>query len=251
MVEELNNPQKDDAVLGGYSPAYSGAVLGGIAGVKWRLENAKLELKLLAISEALKYGNVGLDVVMQALRREPGATYQRLWQQVEPHIKQTLQYHTISNRLPSMVGVDYRKLDSLLAAQKWQEADRETAAIMLWLSNQEEKGLLTLEDIQKFPKLDLYTIDHLWVNYSRGRFGLSIQNQIWQSVGGHENAKYEIWYQFCEQIGWRDQDRWVEYNKMVFHLGAPSGHLPFLVVGGYGVVVCLQNLFSRLESWLE
>ncbi len=251
MMENSNHPKEYDPVLGGNTPAYHGAVLGGIGGVKWRLENANFELKLLAISEAFKYGNAGLDVVFQALRKESGAVYQRLWQQVEPKTKQALQYYTISNKLPSMVGVDYRKLDSLLVAQKWQEADQETAAIMLWLFNQEAKGLLTLEDIQNFPKLDLYTLDHLWANYSRGRFGLSRQNQIWQSVGGTENANYETWYRFCEKVGWRVKESWVEYDEMAFHLNAPNGHLPFLVVGGYGVVVCLQNLFSRLETWLD
>lgn len=248
MRENSNHPKEYDPVLGGKAQAYNSAVLGGIGGVKWHLENVKLELKLLAISEAIKYGNAGLDLVLQALRKESGAVYQLLWKHAEPEVKQALQYYTISNRLPSMVGVDYRKLDSLLAAQKWKEADQETAAIMLWLFNQEEKGLLTLEDIQNFPKLDLYTLDHLWVNHSRGRFGLSIQNQIWQSIGGSENANYEIWYRFCEQVGWRVKDSWVKYDEIPFHLDAPNGRLPFLVVGGYGVVVCLQNLFSRLEN---
>ena len=251
MSENTNKPQEDDAVLGGNSPAYSGAVLGGVGGVKWRLENGKFELKLLAVSEAVKYGNAGLEVVMQGLRKEPGAVYQLLWQQTASDIKQAFYDYTIANRLPSMVGVDYRKLESLLAAQKWQEADRETAAIMLWLSDQEAKGLLALEDIQNFPKLDLYTLDHLWVSYSQGRFGLSRQNQIWQSIGGTENAKYEIWYRFCEEVGWRVKDAWIEYDEMQFNLNAPNGHLPFLAIGGYGVVVCLQTLFSRLENWLD
>lgn len=251
MIENPNKPQEYDVVLGGNAPIFNGAVLGGVGGVKWRLENAKLELKLLAISEAIKYGNAGLDVVMQGLRKESGAIYQLLWQQTTVDIKQALQDYTIANRLPSIAGTDYRKLESLLAAQKWREADKETAAIMLWLSNQEDKGLLTLEDIQKFPKLDLYTLDHLWGNYSRGRFGLSRQHQIWQSVGGTENANYDIWYRFCEQVGWRVKDSWVEYDEMQFNLNAPKGHLPFLVVGGYGVVICLQNLFSRLENWLD
>lgn len=247
---ESNNPQQNDAVLGGNKPSQD-AVLGGVGAVQWRLETASFELKLLALSEALKYGNAGLDAVMRGLRKQPSLVYQQLWQQAKPQLKQALSDYTIYNKLPSMVGVDYRKLDLLLAAQKWQEADRETAQVMLWISNQEDKGLLTLEDIQNFPKLDLYTIDYLWENYSQGNFGLSRQNQIWQSLGGTENANYEIWYQFCQQVGWRVKDRWVKYEQMAFNLDAPKGHLPFLVVGGYGVVVCLQNLFERLENWLD
>ena len=248
MTENPNQPKDYDAVLGGNTPAYSGVVLGGIEGVKWRLENAQFELKVAALSEALKYGHSGLDVVLQALRNESGAVYQQLWQQAKPTIKQALQDYSFANGLPSKVGIDYRKLESLLAAQQWKEADRETAAIMLWLSNRETEGLLKLEDIQKFPKLDLYTLDQLWGKYSQGRFGLSIQNRIWQDIGGTHDADYEIWYHFCEQVGWRINKSWIEYDNLAFHLDAPQGHLPFLVVGGFGVVVCLQSLFSRLEN---
>ncbi|MEW6497185.1 MAG: GUN4 domain-containing protein [Cyanobacteriota bacterium] len=248
MSENSNQPKDTDAVLGGNAPAYSGVVLGGIGGVKWRLKNTNIALKIAALSEALNYDQLGLDVVLQALRKESGAVYQQLWQQTEPKVRQALKAYTFANGLPSNVGVDYRKLDSLLAAQNWKEADRETAAIMLWISNCEQKGLLTINPIHNFPKLDLYTLDQLWGKYSQGRFGLRIQKHIWQDVGGTQDADYQVWYQFCEQVGWRVNNSWVEYDRLWFHLDAPQGHLPFLVVGGYGVVVCLDALFSRIEN---
>ena len=69
-VEEVNLPQPhtDDAVLGGQKPALvSDAVLGGIEGVKGRLASAVVEQRIAALTEALKYGKAGLDLVIQAL----------------------------------------------------------------------------------------------------------------------------------------------------------------------------------------
>jgi hypothetical protein len=50
----------------------------------------------------------------------------------------------------------------LLAAQKWQEADHETLAVMLQVCHQEENGWLDVEDIKEFPCTDLHTINRLW-----------------------------------------------------------------------------------------
>jgi hypothetical protein len=35
------------------------------------------------------------------------------------------------SELPSIVGVNYTSLDSLLTSSQWQKADQETAAVML------------------------------------------------------------------------------------------------------------------------
>jgi len=70
----LNQPNKDDAVLGGNAPTYSGVVLGGIEGVKWRLgmgespvQPNNIEQRIAALKDALNYGQAGLDLVIQAL----------------------------------------------------------------------------------------------------------------------------------------------------------------------------------------
>lgn len=53
-------PTQYDAVLGGQNLAFnSAAVLGGIAGVKSRLASPIVEAKIVALSEALKYGEAG------------------------------------------------------------------------------------------------------------------------------------------------------------------------------------------------
>ncbi|WP_375342016.1 GUN4 domain-containing protein, partial [Okeania sp. SIO3B5] len=43
--------------------------------------------------------------------------------------------------------------------------------------------LLDTEDIDNFPCEDLHTIDQLWVKYSDGKFGFSVQMEIYQILG--------------------------------------------------------------------
>jgi formylglycine-generating enzyme required for sulfatase activity len=71
MSENQNEPREYDAVLGGQNliPA-NAAVLGGIPGVKSRLASPIIEVKIAALSEALKHGEAGLDLIIQALHDE-------------------------------------------------------------------------------------------------------------------------------------------------------------------------------------
>ncbi|MEG5051659.1 MULTISPECIES: formylglycine-generating enzyme family protein [unclassified Microcoleus] len=70
MSNHQNEPREYDAVLGGQSSIpVNAAVLGGIPGVKSRLASPAVEVRIAALSEALKYGEAGLDLIrIQALR---------------------------------------------------------------------------------------------------------------------------------------------------------------------------------------
>ena len=68
MSDNQNQPREYDAVLGGQnSIPVNAAVLGGIAGVKSRLASPIVQVRIAALSEALKYGEAGLDLIIQAL----------------------------------------------------------------------------------------------------------------------------------------------------------------------------------------
>ncbi len=124
-----------------------------------------------------------------------------------------------STRSISAVGMDYTTLEKLLAASQWEEADRETDALMIRVSGREEEGRLNLEDAKNFPCRDLRTIDQLWTEYSNGHFGFSIQRRIWSKLGGD----YE---QFSDRLGWRRETEWLSYTDLTFNLTSPLGHLP-------------------------
>ena len=71
MPNDQNQPREYDAVLGGQNLIpRDAAVLGGIAGVKSRLASPAIEVRIAALSEALKYGEAGLDLIIQALQDE-------------------------------------------------------------------------------------------------------------------------------------------------------------------------------------
>ncbi|MDZ8091152.1 MULTISPECIES: GUN4 domain-containing protein [unclassified Nostoc] len=131
-----------------------------------------------------------------------------------------------AENLNSAVGIDYTILQKLLASGKWREADQETWKLMLKISHREKECYLRVEDIKQFPCQDLLTIDRLWVKYSNGRFGFSIQKQIWDSVGGKPDLDLETWKYFGESLGWRIKNNWKPYEFLSFTLTAAVGQLP-------------------------
>ncbi|MBW4543469.1 MAG: GUN4 domain-containing protein [Symplocastrum torsivum CPER-KK1] len=141
---------------------------------------------------------------------------------------------SLTDDLSSERGVDYTRLRDLLAAGKWKEADEETFAVMLKAAGRETEVWLNIESIESFPCIDLCTIDSLWVKYSDGRFGFSVQKRIWESVGGTPDADYETGCRFGEYVGWCVKcsptafGSWTfyDYDDLIFSLDAPNGHLP-------------------------
>jgi len=131
------------------------------------------------------------------------------------------------DNLSSVKGIDYTKLRDLLAAGKWQDADRETKAVMLKVSSREKKGYLELKHIENFPAQEIITIDQLWVNYSDGHFGWSVQKLIWLDVGGKLGADYKTYCRFGERVGWRVNGYWLNYSDITCTLKALQGHLPW------------------------
>ena len=95
-MAENQQPGNYDAVLGGKNPPpIYGSVLGGIEGVKRRLSNPVVDVKLAALSDALNYQEAGLDLVIQALqnksKRLERHAYKLLKKRKETQVKQALE----------------------------------------------------------------------------------------------------------------------------------------------------------------
>lgn len=135
----------------------------------------------------------------------------------------------------------YKQLYDLLEAQKWREADHETARIMYDLMP-DFKYIL---DIDQVPPKDLRNINKLWVNFSHGRFGLSVQKNIWlkivQAYDSNENTIFKsknwsshytgmiddsIFYAFIDRVGWSREQSRIYYTDLEYSLKAPRGHFP-------------------------
>jgi serine/threonine protein kinase len=200
--------------------------------------------------------------IMKGMELEPQNRPQSVQEWLDLLIPKPVAAET--TRVISAVGMDYINLRNLLAAKKWKEADEETGRVMLKVADREEEGWLNTESIDNFPCEDLRTIDQLWVKYSNGRFGFSVQKRIYQSLGGTREYNSEIWQKFGDKVGWRRNNQWLYYNDLTFsEKTAVEAHLPvgFVAVGlgeeGGRVVnnemwkvvwLGMGYLFSRVEN---
>ena len=123
-----------------------------------------------------------------------------------------------SSPLISNSGVDYTRLRDLLAEEKWKEADQETTKKMFQAV--EKVGFYGCEDIR--------IIDKLWLESSQGKFGLSVQKDIYDSLGGGIDYNEETWNSFGDRVGWRKGGNWLKYDELTFNKTASSGTLPLM-----------------------
>lgn len=124
--------------------------------------------------------------------------------------------------LLSDLELDYTPLEQLLAQQDFQAADKMTLQKMCELAGPEavKRKWLYFTEVENFPIRDLQTINTLWLLHSEGKFGFSVQREIWLANGKN-------WDKFWGKIGWRTGNTWTRYpNEFTWNLSAPRGHLP-------------------------
>lgn len=118
------------------------------------------------------------------------------------------------------ISIDYTHLKNLLKKHKWQQADVESWKIMCMSLSKPTGTYLFKSDIENLPDNSLKIIDKLWMTYSKGRFGFSIQKKIYDRV----KADY---FKFCAAIGWSTYNSFDSANSDYnYSLKAPIGHLP-------------------------
>ncbi|MDZ8093217.1 MAG: serine/threonine-protein kinase [Nostoc sp. DedQUE05] len=161
------------------------------------------------------------------------------------------------------VGVNYQNLENLLKAGQWKAANQETTRVMLKVAKREQQGWLNYESIKNFPCTDLRTIDQLWVKYSNGHFGFSVQKRIWLECGG--KIDYETECLLGDRLGWRKFEGWLEEYEYNYSLDSTQGHLPtlkghlplekllYLYVMGHlpfknGISLIKYDFFSRVQT---
>ncbi len=156
-------------------------------------------------------------------------------------------------------NIDYSRLQNFLVQGNWEEADIETAKLMLKVLGKNYWNEVYKEDMQNFSCKALNTIDKLWKQYSNAYFGFSIQQNIWNEIGGElDYNKEKI---FGDRLGWREEGNWLKYDQLIFELSprTPIGHLPVKWLH-YDRNICdlSPNSFAepfsmgawRVQSWL-
>jgi hypothetical protein len=142
-------------------------------------------------------------------------------------VEELIKNHIAIDRLVcSESEVDYWKLREFLINGEWKKADEQTTMIMLKIAGREKVGNVDKESLENFPDIDLFTIDKLWVEYSYGSFGFSVQKKIFDSVNQNKGK-------FAEKVGWRGEAglfrgafAWKSDDDLTFSQDAPDGHLP-------------------------
>lgn len=142
----------------------------------------------------------------------------------------------------------YAKLEDYLKNQQWKKADAQTYRLMITRVGKEEGQWFGDEELLNFSCEELLAIDFLWVKYSDGRFGFSVQKQIYEECGAKPDSKYpgdEIWRRFCDHVGWLKNGNWLSYEQLAFEPKTSLiGELP-RCVSEYGWVGAWVSLLSN------
>jgi serine/threonine protein kinase len=158
---------------------------------------------------------------------------------------ETVSLSAISNLDFTMIsarGINYTKLRDFLSSKKWKEADRETWTVMCQSLSLTPETQLEISQIYKLPCQELQTVDRLWLHYSQGRFGFSVQKEIYESVKGD-------YVRFCDRVNWQTYNSATALGQIKFSQQAPPGHLPYRSwVGGVQWVRHLDALSAKLTE---
>jgi hypothetical protein len=89
---------------------------------------------------------------------------------------------------------EFRQLQTLLEAKKWDDADRETVSLLR-------------NNPTSCP--NLRAIDQLWMQHSNNKYGFTPQLEIWQQTGKGLNCQTceEEIKEFSKKVGWKLDSR--------------------------------------------
>ena len=124
----------------------------------------------------------------------------------------------------SDVGFDYSPLQRYLLNECYEDADRFTSSKLRELAGDKavKRGYVYFTEVESIPSIDLSTLDKLWIVYSRGKFGFTVQSKILESLGGRYD---KLW----PRIGWKKDGIWTRYPKAFdWSIEAPNGHMPLV-----------------------
>jgi GUN4-like len=164
---------------------------------------------------------------------ELAARLEALEARVEGFIQQgiTERIARLEDALTLVTDVErYQPLQRLLKTGKLREADEETVRVILQEAGTPDREDLTPDAVRQFPCTVLRVVDRLWTTYTGGRFGFSVQLQVYQAVGGTlESALIQdtaTLNRLGEQVGWRQNDQWKTIDQARHDLTDPVGCYP-------------------------
>lgn len=116
----------------------------------------------------------------------------------------------IPTRLPSAVGVDYVPLATMLATKDFLAADQFTRDNLIRIAGADAKGrgFVYWTEVKKLPKQDMVTMEKLWLQFSDGNLGYSVQQRVWELEKGNFDN-------YIRRIGWTTMDNGNERKVVI------------------------------------
>ncbi len=203
-----------------------------IAELESQLNTGSEKIQLQVMPDILAQGEAGYSILQNFLlsRQQEassyidGRCYELLLGTEVPAVQSFLQENFDAGVVPlhSEQNIDYLPLQRLLAKQSFQAADDLTLNKLCELSGPAavKRKWIYFTEVEQYPIPDLQTINQLWLVHSEGKFGYSVQRQLWLSVGRN-------WDVLWPKINWRSGRNWTRWpDEFTWDLSAPKGHLP-------------------------
>ena len=197
---------------------------------KFATSNPKTQLQMLP--QIVAAGLPGIEFLIGWLQQHRGSmtttvmgvVYQVLYQSEFASARDYVDRELPNGMIPlqSSKGIDYTILQKLLAEQKFEAADKLTTEKLCEIAGADavKRKWIYFTEVEQLPSIDLQTIDALWLFHSEGKFGFSIQREMW--VGMSKN-----WDKLWVKLGWKQGNNWTRYpGSFTWNLTAPRGHLP-------------------------
>lgn len=152
--------------------------------------------------------------ILQVLRRHQPEALARI-----PRVESDGWFET-----PSARGIDYSPMQRALLDEDFEEADRLTSCVLRELAGDQavKRGYVYFSEVPPMEGLDLATLDRLWIAYSQGRFGFTVQARLLKALDGRYDR---LW----PRIGWKLDGTWTRYpGAFQWSMEAPEGHMPLI-----------------------
>jgi GUN4-like/Trypsin-like peptidase domain len=176
-----------------------------------------------------------------------------------PSNPNSTQQPSLFNQPPELLsrttGIDYTPLKELLAKQEWQQADKETQQLITRIidtaKRQNRRSFITINAIADYSCRDIITIDRLWQQYSKNKFGFTPQQAVWLNLQQNNNFSSDSWRSFATEIGWKQGEvsnsgGYLLYEQLTFNpQTAPQGHLPWWFATSEEEQNIIKTVFNR------